>query len=201
MTTKTAPDVDVLRSEIQKKYAEVAAGPGQTFHFQTGRPLAEILGYPAHIVDDLPDEVVESFAGVGNLLGLGTIDPGHKVVDIGSVCGFECIVAARYVGERSKVVGVDMTREMLDKAGENRLAVGLGNVEFRFGYAEELPMADSWANVVTSNGVINLCPDKDRAFQEAFRVLRPGGRLMLADIVTYKPVLRSAKEDVDLWTA
>ena len=201
MTTKTAPDVDVLRSEIQKKYAEVATGPGRTFHFHTGRPLAEMLGYPAHIVDGLPDQVVESFAGVGNPLGLGTIDPGHRVVDIGSGSGFDCVVAARYVGERGRVVGVDMTREMLDKAEENRVAVGLDNIEFRFGYAEELPVEDSWADVVTSNGVINLCPDKDLAFQEAFRVLKPGGRLMLSDIVTYKPVPKSAKEDVDLWTA
>lgn len=201
MTTKTAPDVDVLRSEAQKKYAEVAAGPGRAFHFHTGRPLAEMLGYPAHIVDDLPDQVVESFAGVGNPLGLGTIDPGHKVVDIGSGSGFDCVVAGRYVGERGRVVGVDMTREMLAKAEENHLAVGLDNIEFRFGYAEELPVDDSWADVVTSNGVINLCPDKDLAFQEAFRVLKPGGQLMLADIVTYKPVPKSAKEDVNLWTA
>jgi ubiquinone/menaquinone biosynthesis C-methylase UbiE len=123
------------------------------------------------------------------------------VVDIGSGCGFDCIVAARHTGEHGSVIGVDMTREMLGKASANRDSMGLDNVDFRFGYAEELPVDDAWADVVTSNGVINLCPDKDRVFKEAFRVLRPGGRLMLADIVTHKPVPPDAKEDIDLWTA
>ncbi len=200
MATKTTVDIDTLRSEVQKKYAEVAADPSQEFHFHTGRPMAERLGYPPDVLDRLPERVVESFAGVGNPFSVGDIEPGEKVVDVGSGSGFDCIVAAQYVQESGRVIGVDMTHEMLDKADANRRLMGLDNTEFRPGYAEELPVDDAWADVVISNGVFNLCPDKERAFGEAFRVLRPEGRLMLADIITYKPVPQGAKENIYLWT-
>lgn len=201
MTTNITVDVDILRTEIQKKYAEVATDPTLEFHFHTGRKLANMLGYPEDILDQLPKQVVESFAGVGNPFSVGTIEPGERVVDIGSGSGFDCIIAAQHVLDDGYVIGVDMTPEMLEKADNNRRLVGLDNTEFRQGYVEELPVEDAWADVVISNGVINLCPDKLQAFKEAFRVLKPGGRLMLADIVTYKPVPQGAKESIDLWTA
>ena len=201
MSTQLTVDVDTLRHEVQKKYAEVATDPSQEFHFHTGRKMAERLGYPDEVLDRLPERVIESFAGVGNPFSLGTIEPGQNVVDIGCGCGFDCIVAAQYAQDTGQVLGVDMTQEMLDKANENRRLMGLQNVEFRFGYAEELPLDDAWADVVISNGAINLCPDKEQAFGEAFRVLKPGGRLMLSDIITYKPVPQGAKESIDLWTA
>ena len=201
MATKTTVDVDSLRTEVKKKYAEVAVEPEAKFHFHTGHRLAEILAYPEEVLDKLPARVIESFAGVGNPFSLGTIDPRQRVVDIGCGSGFDSIIAAQYVKNSGRVIGIDMTQEMLDKATENRTLMGLDNVEFRFGYAEALPVDDAWADVVISNGVFNLCPDKDQAFKEALRVLRPGGRLMLADFITLKPVPQGAKEDIDLWTA
>ena len=201
MATKATVDVEVLRAEIQSKYAEVANDPTREFHFHTGRKLAQMLGYPEEIVDALPDRVVESFAGVGNPFSVGSVEAGERVVDVGSGSGFDSIIAARYAGDGGRVIGIDMTQEMLDKADESRALVGLDNVEFRQGFAESLPVEDAWADVVQSNGVANLCPDKGRVFAEMFRVLRPGGRLNLADIVTHKPVPQEAREDVDLWTA
>ena len=201
MTTNVPVNVDTLRNEIQKKYAEVADNPTNEFHFHTGIKLAKMLGYPEDALEKLPEQVVESFAGVGNPFSMGTIEPGEKVVDIGSGSGFDCIIAAQHVLDSGYVIGVDMTHEMLEKADNNRRLVGLDNTEFRQGYVEELPVQDAWADVVISNGVINLCPDKLQAFKEAFRVLKPGGRLMLADIITYKPVPQEAKESIDLWTA
>jgi SAM-dependent methyltransferase len=202
VATKTNVNADTLRGEIQKKYAEVAADPTtKQFHFHTGRPLAEMLGYPGEVLDKLPDRVVESFAEVGNPFSLGAIEPGQRVLDIGCGSGFDCIIAAHFVQEGGRVVGVDMTQEMLDRANENRRLMGLDNTGFRFGLAEELPAENEWADVVISNGVINLCPDKEKVFKEAIRVLKPGGRLMLADIITRKPVPQGARDDVDLWTA
>ena len=201
MATKLSVDVDQLRGEVKKKYAEVADDPSGEFHFHTGRRLAEIVGYSEDVLDALPAQVLESFAGVGNPFSVGTIEAGQRVVDIGCGAGFDCVIAAGMVQESGRVIGVDMTREMLDKADKSRRLMGLENVEFRMGYAEELPVEDSWADAVISNGVINLCPDKPRVFNEIFRVLKPGGRLMLADIVTYKPVPEGAKENIDLWTA
>ena len=201
MTTKITVDVGVLRSEVQKKYAEVATDPSKEFHFHTGRKMADLLGYPEEVMDSLPERAIESFAGVGNPFSLGMIEAGERVVDIGCGSGFDSLIAAYYVREDGRVIGVDMTREMLDKAEDNGRAAGFDNTEFRFGYAEDLPVDDAWADVVISNGVLNLCPDKDKALSEAFRVLRPGGRFMLADIITHKPVPQGAKEDIDLWTA
>jgi SAM-dependent methyltransferase len=201
MTTQVAPDVAVLRREVQHKYTEVAARPEQTFHFHHGRPLAQMLGYPMDKVDAMPPQAVESFAGVGNPFSLGDIQPGETVLDVGSGSGFDCFIAGQAVGPTGKVIGVDMTDAMLKKARATARKMGLRQVEFRKGFAEELPVPDASVDVVTSNGVINLCPDKYRVFAEIFRTLKPGGRLYLADVVVHKAVPDSAKSNVDLWTA
>lgn len=193
-------DVDVLRSAIQKEYAEVAADPQKGFHFHTGRCLADRLGYPADRVDALPDAAVESFAGVGNPFSWGDLQPGEAVVDLGCGAGFDALLAARMVGSEGRVIGVDMTPAMLEKARQNAALLGLTTVELREGYLEALPVADATADVLISNGVINLCPDKAAVLAEAHRVLKPGGRLQVADIVVAKEVPRSAKEDIALWT-
>jgi arsenite methyltransferase len=201
MATRTTVDVDELRGHIKNKYAEVASTPDKEFHFHTGRALADMLGYPAELLDALPEDVVAAFAGVGNPFSVGTIEPGDKILDVGSGGGFDCIIAAKKTGEAGHVVGVDMTREMLERADANGKALGLDQLEFRLGYAEALPVDHGWADVVTSNGVINLAPDKDIAFQEIFRVTRPGGRLQIADVVTHMPVDEDARADIDLWAA
>ena len=201
MTTQVTPDVEVLRREVQHKYTEVAASPDQTFHFHHGRPLAEMLGYSMDLVDSMLPQAVESFAGVGNPFSLGTIHAGETVLDVGSSSGFDCFIAARLVSLNGKVIGVDMTEAMLEKAQTTVQQVGLNQVEFRRGFVEELPVDDSSIDVVISNGVVNLCPDKYQVFAEIFRALKPGGRLYLADIVVHKQVPDGAKANVDLWTA
>jgi arsenite methyltransferase len=152
-------------------------------------------------VDRMPDAAVESFAGVANPFSLRPLDKGEKIVDAGSGAGFDCFIAAQQVGPAGRVVGVDMLPEMLDKSRASARAMGLDNVEFREGLIEEMPVEGGWADVLISNGVINLCPDKKRVFQEIWRVLRPGGRLQFADIANGKPVPASALRNVDLWTA
>ena len=194
-------DPTALREEVKGKYREVAANPHGEYHFHTGRPLARRLGYAPELVDELPDAAVESFAGVANPFALRTLNPGEKVVDAGSGAGFDCFIAARQVGPSGGVVGVDMLAEMLEKSRASARAMGLGNVEFREGLIEDMPVEGGWADVVISNGVINLCADKKRAFAEIWRVLRPGGRLQFADIANGKPVPASALRNVDLWTA
>jgi arsenite methyltransferase len=200
MTTPLLLDVDVLRTAIQEEYAEVAACPMKGFHFHTGRFLADRLGYPAERVDALPDAVVESFAGVGNPFSWGNLQPGETVVDLGCGAGFDTVLAAQMVGAEGRVIGVDMTPAMLNKARRNAELLGLSNVDLREGFLEELPVADATADVVISNGVINLCPDKATVLAEAFRVLKPGGRLQIADIIVSKAVPEGAKEDIALWT-
>jgi SAM-dependent methyltransferase len=200
MTTSVLLDVDVLRTAIQEEYAEVAACPMKGFHFHTGRFLADRLGYPADRVDTLPDPVVESFAGVGNPFSWGDLQPGETVVDLGCGAGFDTILAAQMVGADGQVVGVDMTPAMLTKARRNAELLDLGNVDLREGYLEELPVADTTADVVISNGVINLCPNKATVLAEAFSVLKPSGRLQIADIIVAKPVPEGAKQDIALWT-
>jgi arsenite methyltransferase len=201
MTTQVTPEVEVLRREVQHKYTEVAANPDQTFHFHHGRPLAEMLGYPMELVDSMPPQAVESFAGVGNPCSLGAIGSGETVLDVGSGSGFDCFIAASMVGPSGKVIGVDMTEAMLEKSRETADKMGLEQVEFRKSFVEDLPVDDSSVDVVISNGVVNLCPDKYRVFAEIFRALKPGGRLYLADIVVHKRVPDGAKANVDLWTA
>ena len=189
-----------LREQVREKYREVAADPHRTFHFHTGRPLAARLGYEQEAVDALPDRAVESFAGVGNPFSLRRLQRGERVVDVGSGAGFDSFIAAGQVGVSGTVVGVDMTPEMLKKSTATADRLGMGNVEFREGLAEQLPIEDGWADAVISNGVINLCADKKSVFEEIFRVLRPGGRLQFADIANGRPVPPEAMRDIDLWT-
>ena len=196
------PPVDpyALREQVRDKYRAVALEPCAGFHFHTGRGLAGRLGYEVGVVDALPDRAVESFAGVGNPFSLRRLTPGEKVVDVGSGAGFDSFIAAGQVGPGGQVVGVDMTAEMLAKSRQTGAALGLAHVEFREGLAEALPIGDGWADVVISNGVINLCADKQAVFAEIRRVLRPGGRLQFADIANGRPVPAEALRDIDLWT-
>ena len=193
-------DVQQLRAAIQDEYAEVAITPAKGFHFHTGRPLAAMLGYNRLETDALPDSVIESFAGVGNPFLFGKLHVGETVVEVGSGAGFDAVLAARQVGPTGRVIGVDMTPAMLEKAQANAALLALGNLEFRQGYIEELPVADATADVVISNGVINLSPDKAAVFREIARVLRPGGRVQIADIIVTTAVPEAAKENIDLWT-
>ena len=199
-STDLLVDVDRLRDEVKAKYREVASDPAGPHHFHTGRPLAARLGYPADVVGELPDAAVESFAGVGNPFSLREIQPGERVVDVGSGAGLDSLVAGSYVGPRGRVVGIDMTEEMLAKARTNADSVGADQVEFRAGFAEDMPVETGWADVVISNGVINLCADKRAAFDEIWRVLKPGGVLQFADIANGRPVPAEALRDIDLWT-
>jgi SAM-dependent methyltransferase len=195
------PDVDVetLRCEIRNEYAEVAENPGRGFHFHTGRPLAKILSYEEALLDAVPESAIESFAGTGNPFSLGAIAPGARIVDIGSGAGIDSLIAGHLAGTSGHVIGVDMTPEMLEKATQAAEQAGMAQVEFREGYAEALPVDDGWADLVISNGVINLCPDKVAAFGEMHRVLKPGGRIQIADILVQKAVPLDAKRDIDLW--
>jgi SAM-dependent methyltransferase len=196
----TPVDADRLREQVREKYREVALEPQARFHFHTGRPLARALGYDQDVVDALPDRAVESFAGVGNPFSLRRLESGERVVDIGSGAGFDSFIAAGQVGSPGSVIGVDMTPEMLTKSRETAAQLVAGNVEFREGFAEVLPVDDGWADAVISNGVINLCADKRAVFGEIRRVLRPGGVLQFADIASGRPVPPEALRDIDLWT-
>jgi SAM-dependent methyltransferase len=200
MSETPVVDTDILRDQVREKYRAVAVEPDATYHFHTGRRLAARLGYDPAIVDALPDRAVESFAGVGNPFSLRTIKRGERVVDVGSGAGFDSFVAAHHVGPDGAVVGVDMTAEMLTKATDTADELELTHVVFRHGLAEDLPVETGWADVVISNGVINLCADKRAVFDEIHRVLRPGGVLQFADIANGRPVPIEAMRDVDLWT-
>jgi arsenite methyltransferase len=189
-------DAEALREEVKIKYREVALDPEGEFHFHTER-----LGYDKADVDPMPDMAVESFAGVGNPFSLRTLSPGEKVVDIGSGGGFDCFIAGQQVGPEGSVIGIDMTEEMLVKSRQAAEAMKLNQVEFKNGLLEAMPVEDGWADVVISNGVINLCPDKDKVFSEINRVLRPGGVLQFADIANGAPVPQEAVQNIDLWTA
>jgi arsenite methyltransferase len=201
-TVASEPVVDgeALRAEVRDKYRQVAVDPTGAYHFHTGRGLAERLGYDPAIIDALPEGAVESFAGVGNPFSLRRVEPGERVVDVGSGAGFDTFVAAHHVGATGYVVGVDMTAEMLDKSRQTAAQLALTHVEFRDGLAEAVPAEDGWADVVISNGVINLCADKRAVFAEIHRVLRPGGWLQFADIANGRPVPTEALRDIDLWT-
>lgn len=200
MSVKTIVDTNTLREKVKEKYREVALTPHGDFHFHTGRPLAAKLGYDENLTATFPDSAVESFAGVANPFSLRSLVEGERVVDVGSGGGFDCFVAANQVGSRGFVVGVDMTTEMLTKARQAASEMGLKNVAFREGLIEDLPIEDGWADVVISNGVINLCADKKKVFSEIHRVLSPGGRIQFADIANGKTIPEAAIRDIDLWT-
>jgi arsenite methyltransferase len=193
-------DAEQLRDAICAEYAEVAETPDKGFHFHTGRRLAELLGYAPDVYAQVPPENLASFAGVGRPFVFGALRPGERVVEVGSGAGFDSLVAGRMVGPEGRVVGVDMTPAMLEKARLGAQSARMPWVEYRAGLAEALPVADGWADVVISNGVINLCPDKGAVWREICRVLAPGGRVQIADIVVERPVPEDAKGDIDLWT-
>jgi len=193
-------DVDALRREVQEKYREVAADPEAEFHFHTGRAHALRMGYPESPLDQLPDEATGAFAGVANPFHWGLPKRGERVVDLGSGAGMDTFLAALAVGAEGRAIGIDMTSEMVDLSSHMATELDLQNVEFREGLIEQLPVESDWADVVISNGVINLCPDKLGVYKEIRRVLKPGGRMTIADICVEKPVPQSALKDIDLWT-
>jgi arsenite methyltransferase len=201
MSVEAKVNPEELREQIRSKYAEVAVSPGDDFHFHTGRSLTKRLGYDQSVVDALPEEAVESFAGVANPFSLQDLVLGEAIVDAGAGAGFDSFVAARCVGPKGRVVGVDMTSEMLRKSCATALAIGADNVEFREGILEALPVEDAFADAVISNGVFNLCIDKKQVFEETYRVLKPGGRLQFADIANGAEVPDGARQNIDLWTA
>ena len=195
-----AVDRQVLRGQIAEKYTDVAREPEKGFHFHTGRFLAKMLGYSDEDIDWIPERVTESFAGTGNPFRHGRLNEGEVVLDLGCGAGFDSLLAARDVGPTGRVIAVDMTEAMLDKARAAAEERGLSNVEFRQGFAEELPLEDASVDVAISNGVINLTPDKEQTLRELWRVLKPGGRLQVADIIVHLEVPQDAKDDINLWS-
>jgi arsenite methyltransferase len=200
-TTETALDTQELEHRVKEMYREVAEEPAKDFHFETGRPLAVRLGYPAAELDAIPAPSIDSFAGVGYYLDLAAIKPSEMIVDLGSGSGMDSFLAALQTGEAGRVVGIDMTDAQLDKASRLAEDHSIANVEFVKAYIEHLPLETHSADVVISNGVINLSPDKAKVFAEAARVLRAGGRLAIADIVTATQLPQSVTCDAALWAA
>ena len=200
VTPAVTVDVEMLRSEIKKTYTEVSTEPAKDFIFPTGRAWAEDLGYPHRELSRVPEATVESFAGVANPFGLGRLEEGITVLDLGCGAGTDLLVAAQMVGEGGSAVGVDMTRSMLDRARKSAEAMGLANVELHESLIESLALPDQSIDVVISNGVIDLVPDKEAVFREIDRVLRPGGRLQIADVVIHTEVSEDARDRIDLWT-
>ena len=200
MTTSTRRlDIADLEARVKGMYEQVASDPHQKFHFETGRGLAERLGYPSASLDRIPAAAIDSFAGVGYFLDLATLTEGETVLDLGSGSGTDSFLAALGVGAAGAVIGVDMTRAQLAKA--RALAAGWANVTFRKGYIEQPPVQDGSIDCVVSNGVINLAPDKHAVFAAAARALRPGGRLAIADIVTAAQLPEGITCDAALWAA
>jgi SAM-dependent methyltransferase len=200
MSVELGIDVETLRSEVRKTYARVSTEPDMEFIFPTGRAWALDLGYPPDLLERVPEASAESFAGVANPFALGTLEPGQEVLDLGSGAGTDSLVAAQMVGADGRVTGLDMTPEMVDKARRSAAAAGVENVEFLAGDAESLPFEDASFDIVISNGVIDLIPDKDAVFSELFRVLRPGGRIQVADVTIQNPVSEEGRRNIDLWT-
>jgi arsenite methyltransferase len=199
MAVEVEIDVQLLKSEIKKTYASVSAEPDRDFIFPTGRAWADDLRYPDELAG-VPEAAVESFAGVANPWELGRLAPGERVLDLGSGAGTDSLIAAQMVGERGHVTGIDMTPEMLAKARAAAAEMGVTNVEFVESEAEQLPFPDESFDVVISNGVIDLIPDKDAVFAELFRVLAPGGHIQIADVTIQNPVSAEGRRNIDLWT-
>jgi SAM-dependent methyltransferase len=199
MAVDTDIDVALLKREIMSTYAAVSDEPEREFIFPTGRAWAEDLGYPAELAN-VPETAVESFAGVANPWQLGRLAPGERVLDLGSGAGTDSLVAAQMVGEQGSVTGIDMTPQMLVKARAAAVEMGAENVTFVEAEAEQLPFPDRSFDVVVSNGVIDLIPDKDAVFAELFRVLAPGGRMQIADVTIQNPVSAEGRRNIDLWT-
>jgi len=199
-TTQIPVDVDVLRGEIQKTYTEVSAEQDKDFLFPTGRSWADDLDYPQPELSRVPDATVESFAGVANPFALGRIPRGLTVLDLGCGAGTDLLIAAQMVGPEGRVIGVDMTPAMLERAGRSAREMGLDDVDLHESLIESLPLGDASVDVVISNGVIDLVPDKAAVFSEIDRVLRPGGRLQVADVVVHTEVSEDARKRIDLWT-
>jgi arsenite methyltransferase len=192
-------DVNELREAIREEYAQVADNPEQGFHFHTGRRLATMLEYAPEWLERVPEDTIASFAGTGNPFAAGELRAGDRVVDVGCGAGIDSLIAATMVGTEGAVIGLDMTPAMLEKARASATRAGHPNVQFQHGFAESLPIEDGWADVVISNGVLNLFPDKYGGLQEMARVLKPGGRLQIGDILVQKSVGAKAKRDIDLW--
>jgi SAM-dependent methyltransferase len=193
-------DVGLLKSEIKKTYASLSREPEKDFVFPTGRAWAEDLGYPPVLLARVPEAAAESFAGVANPFSLGSLQSGERVLDIGCGAGMDSLVAAQMVGPEGSVTGIDMTPEMLAKARRAAEELGAGNVTYQECEAERLPFADGSFDVVISNGVIDLIPDKDAVFSEIHRVLVPGGRIQVADVTIQQPVSEEGRRNIDLWT-
>ena len=189
-----------LRNAISEEYESVANEPQKGFHFHTGRPLARMLGYDEEWLEGIPESSIESFAGTGNPFSLGEIEPGERVVDVGCGAGIDSLIATKKTSPNGEVIGIDMTPAMLEKARNAVTEAGMTHVDFRFGHAENLPVDDNWADVVISNDVLNLTPDKTTTLLEMARILKPSGRLQIGDIVVQKPVSEGAKRNIDLWT-
>ncbi len=199
MAVEVEIDVELLKSEIKKTYSSVSEEPDRDFIFPTGRAWAEDLCYPAELTG-IPDAAVESFAGVANPWELGRLAPGERVLDLGSGAGTDSLIAAQMVGEHGHVTGIDMTPQMLAKARAAAAEMGASNVDFVESEAERLPFPEGSFDVVISNGVIDLIPDKDAVFSELFRVLGPGGRIQIADVTIQNPVSAEGRRNIDLWT-
>lgn len=193
-------DTEHLRDAIRAEYSKLAQEPACGFHFTVGRPLAARVEYPQALLDTLPETAVASFAGVGNPFAMGLPRPGETVLDVGSGAGTDALIAARLVGPRGLVIGVDLTPAMIERANDNTRAAGLANTRFVLGTADALPLPDASVDLVISNGVINLCPDKAAVFAEMYRVLRPGGRFQIADTLLDTAVPIYVKDLIHLWT-
>ncbi len=200
MAVEVDIDVAYLKSEIKRTYAEVSQEPEKDFIFPTGREWAQDLDYPEELLARVPEAAVESFAGVANPFSLGELEAGERVLDLGCGAGTDTLVAAQMVGPKGHVTGIDMTPEMLAKAQSAAAELGMTNVDFVETEAEKLPFEDETFDVVISNGVIDLVPDKEAVFSEIFRVLKPGGRIQIADVSIQKPVSEEGRRNIDLWT-